>query len=148
MKQIIIKTLLGIMVALCSLTANAQVKAFEKYADMKNVTYVYISKYMLSMAGKNATPSLGSWRRHQDPGRQTDGHSDYQYREQSRSGETEERRQRHYVKRQVRVADADERGRQPCEHLPSYHQTTVGRGHAGRRQRGTNADGILGQVHA
>ena len=58
MKQIIIKTLLGIMVALCSLTANAQVKAFEKYADAKNVTYVYISKYMLSMAGKNATPSV------------------------------------------------------------------------------------------
>ena len=58
MKQIIIKTLLGIMIATCSLNANAQVKAFEKYADMKNVTYVYISKYMLSMAGKNATPSV------------------------------------------------------------------------------------------
>ena len=58
MKQIIIKNLLGIMVVLCSLTANAQVKAFEKYADAKNVTYVYISKYMLSMAGKNATPSV------------------------------------------------------------------------------------------
>ena len=58
MKQIIIKNLLGIMVVLCSLTANAQVKAFEKYADMKNVTYVYISKYMLGMAGKNATPSV------------------------------------------------------------------------------------------
>ena len=58
MKQIIIKTLLGIVIVLCSLTANAQVKAFEKYADMKNVTYVYISKYMLSMAGKNATPSV------------------------------------------------------------------------------------------
>jgi len=58
MKQIIIKTLLGIMVVLCSLTANAQVKAFEKYADAKNVTYVYISKYMLGMAGKNATPSV------------------------------------------------------------------------------------------
>ena len=58
MKQIIIKTLLGITVALCSLTANAQVKAFEKYADAKNVTYVYISKYMLGMAGKNATPSV------------------------------------------------------------------------------------------
>ena len=58
MKQIIIKTLLGIMVVLCSLTANAQVKAFEKYADAKNVTYVYISKYMLAMAGKNATPSV------------------------------------------------------------------------------------------
>ena len=58
MKQIVIKTLLGIMVVLCSLTANAQVKAFEKYADAKNVTYVYISKYMLGMAGKNATPSV------------------------------------------------------------------------------------------
>ena len=54
----IIKTLLGIVVVLCSLTANAQVKAFEKYADMKNVTYVYISKYMLGMAGKTATPSV------------------------------------------------------------------------------------------
>ena len=58
MKQIIIKILIGIVVALCSLHANAQVKAFEKYADMKNVTYVYISKYMLGMAGKNATPSV------------------------------------------------------------------------------------------
>lgn len=58
MKQVIIKTLLGIVVALCSLNANAQVKAFEKYADAKNVTYVYISKYMLGMAGKNATPSV------------------------------------------------------------------------------------------
>ena len=58
MKQTIIKALLCIMVALGSLTANAQVKAFEKYADMKNVTYVYISKYMLSMAGKNAAPKV------------------------------------------------------------------------------------------
>lgn len=58
MKQIIIKTLIGIVVALCSLNVNAQVKAFEKYADIKNVTYVYISKYMLGMAGKNATPSV------------------------------------------------------------------------------------------
>ena len=58
MKQTLIKALLGVVVALSSLTANAQVKAFEKYADMKNVTYVYISKYMLSMAGKNAAPSV------------------------------------------------------------------------------------------
>ncbi len=58
MKQIIIKVLIGIVVASCSLHANAQVKAFEKYADMKNVTYVYISKYMLGMAGKMATPSV------------------------------------------------------------------------------------------
>jgi len=58
MKQIIIKTLLCIVVALSSLTANAQVKAFEKFADMKNVTYVFISKYMLGIAGKEATPSV------------------------------------------------------------------------------------------
>ena len=58
MKQIIIKTLLCIVMAAGCLNANAQVKAFEKYADMKNVTYVYISKYMLGMAGKMATPSV------------------------------------------------------------------------------------------
>ena len=38
--------------------ANAQVKEFEKYADAKNVTYVYVSKFMLQMAGKAAAPSL------------------------------------------------------------------------------------------
>jgi hypothetical protein len=58
MKQIIMKTLLCVVVALCSINANAQVKAFEKYANMKNVSYVYISKYMLGLAGKNATPSV------------------------------------------------------------------------------------------
>ena len=58
MKQIIIKNLLCIVAALGSLTVNAQVKAFEKYADTKNVTYVFISKYMLAMAGKNAAPSV------------------------------------------------------------------------------------------
>lgn len=58
MKQIFIKTLLCVVMAAGCLTANAQVKAFEKYADMKNVTYVFISKYMLGMASKNATPSV------------------------------------------------------------------------------------------
>ena len=57
MKQTIIKALLCVVVMMCSLNANAQVKAFEKYADMKNVTYVFISKYMLGMAGKNAAIS-------------------------------------------------------------------------------------------
>ena len=57
MKQTIIRTLLCAVVAMASLNANAQVKAFEKYADMKNVSYVYISKYMLGMAGKVATPA-------------------------------------------------------------------------------------------
>ena len=50
MKQTIIRTLLCAVVAMASLTVSAQVKAFEKYADMKNVSYVYISKYMLGMA--------------------------------------------------------------------------------------------------
>ena len=58
MKQIIIKFLIGIVVASCSLHANAQVKAFEKYAETKNVTYVFISKYMLGMASKTAMPSV------------------------------------------------------------------------------------------
>ena len=58
MKQSIIRTLLCIMVAMASITVNAQVKAFEKYADMKNVSYVYISKYMLGMASKASMPSV------------------------------------------------------------------------------------------
>ncbi len=58
MKTIAIRILLVVAMVVTSLQANAQVKAFEKYADTKNVTYVYISKYMLSMAGKNAAPSV------------------------------------------------------------------------------------------
>ena len=58
MKQKMTRTLLCIMVAISSLTVNAQVKAFEKYADMKNVSYVYISKYMLGMASKTSMPSV------------------------------------------------------------------------------------------
>lgn len=58
MKQTIIRTLLCAVVAMASLTVSAQVKAFEKYADMKNVSYVYISKYMLGMASKSAMPSV------------------------------------------------------------------------------------------
>ena len=58
MKPKMIRTLLCIMVAMASLTINAQVKAFEKYADMKNVSYVYISKYMLGMASKASMPSV------------------------------------------------------------------------------------------
>jgi hypothetical protein len=58
MKSIATRILLVVAMVVTSLQANAQVKAFEKYADTKNVTYVYISKYMLSMAGKNAAPSV------------------------------------------------------------------------------------------
>ena len=55
MRQTIIRSLLCTVMALICLTASAQVKAFEKYADTKNVTYVYISKYMIGMVGKMAT---------------------------------------------------------------------------------------------
>ena len=58
MKQRMIRTLLCVVVAMASLNVIAQVKAFEKYADMKSVSYVYISKYMLGMAGKSAAPSV------------------------------------------------------------------------------------------
>jgi len=58
MKQIIIRILLCAVVGMTSLTISAQVKAFEKYADMKNVSYVYISKYMLGMASKASMPSV------------------------------------------------------------------------------------------
>ena len=58
MKQTFIKLFLCMVVALCSLNTHAQVKAFEKYADTKNVTYVFISKFMLGLAGKGATPSV------------------------------------------------------------------------------------------
>jgi hypothetical protein len=54
MKQAIIKLILCMVITLCSLNTHAQVKAFEKYADTKNVTYVFISKFMLGLAGKSA----------------------------------------------------------------------------------------------
>lgn len=54
MKQTVIKSLLCTAMVFICLTANAQVKEFEKYADTKNVTYVYISKYMIGLVGKMA----------------------------------------------------------------------------------------------
>ena len=58
MKQKVFQTIVVLVLAMLSLQANAQVKAFEKYADTKNVTYVFISKYMLRMVGKSSTPSV------------------------------------------------------------------------------------------
>lgn len=46
------------LLAVISVTANAQVKEFERFSDTKNVTYVYISKFMLQMVGKKAAPSM------------------------------------------------------------------------------------------
>ncbi len=58
MKSIAIKIVLCMAMMALSLQANAQVKEFEKYADTKNVTYVYISKFMLRMVGKGSSPSV------------------------------------------------------------------------------------------
>ena len=53
-----IKTCLLVLCALFGMTVHAQVKELEKYADTKNVTYVYISKLMLRMAGKESDISV------------------------------------------------------------------------------------------
>lgn len=60
MKKIMIKTILCTVMALTCLNAHAQVKAFEKYSDMNGITYVYISKAMLSaISGRlNKMPSM------------------------------------------------------------------------------------------
>ena len=58
MRQIVFKTICVLALAMMSLQANAQVKEFEKYADTKNVTYVFISKYMLRLAGKASAPTV------------------------------------------------------------------------------------------
>ncbi len=58
MKQKVLQTLLAMAVAMISLQASAQVKEFEKYADTKDGTYTYISKDMLSLAGKAADFSV------------------------------------------------------------------------------------------
>ena len=58
MKSIAIRIILCLAMMVQSLQANAQVKEFEKYADTKNVTYVYISKFMLHMVGKASSPSV------------------------------------------------------------------------------------------
>lgn len=55
-----IKTILCAVMALTTLNAHAQVKAFEKYSDMNGITYVYISKAMLSAISSklNSMPSM------------------------------------------------------------------------------------------
>lgn len=60
MKKIMIKTILCAVMAFTTLNAHAQVKAFEKYSDMNGITYVYISKAMLSaISGRlNKMPSM------------------------------------------------------------------------------------------
>ena len=58
MKSIVIRIIICVAMLVASIQANAQVKAFEKYADTKNVNYVFISKFMLRMAGASSAPSV------------------------------------------------------------------------------------------
>lgn len=58
MKSIATRIIMCVAMLVASIQANAQLKEFEKYADTKNVTYVFISKFMLRMAGKGSTPSV------------------------------------------------------------------------------------------
>ena len=58
MKQLITKTFIAGIMMFVSLSGFAQVKALEKFSDTDGVTYVYISKVMLRMAGHVAAPSV------------------------------------------------------------------------------------------
>lgn len=58
MKSIATRIIMCVAMLVACIQANAQLKEFEKYADTKNVTYVFISKFMLRMAGKEAAPSV------------------------------------------------------------------------------------------
>ncbi|MBR3619040.1 MAG: DUF4252 domain-containing protein [Bacteroidaceae bacterium] len=58
MKTIAIRIIICVAMLATGLQDTAQVKEFEKYADTKNVTYVFISKYMLRLAGKASAPSV------------------------------------------------------------------------------------------
>lgn len=56
MKSNIIKSIFFALLMLVSMTANAQVQAFEKYSNVKDISYVYVSKTMLSMAMSRMEP--------------------------------------------------------------------------------------------
>ena len=58
MKSIAIKIIMCVAMLVASIQANAQLKEFEKYADTKNVTYVFISKFMLRMVDASSAPSV------------------------------------------------------------------------------------------
>ncbi|MDE6690199.1 MAG: DUF4252 domain-containing protein [Prevotella sp.] len=58
MKETIQKIFLCALLTFVGVTTDAQVKEFERYANAKNITYVYISSYMINLAGKAAAPSL------------------------------------------------------------------------------------------
>lgn len=58
MKTNLMKLMLALGLLIASLGVHAQEKQFEKYADVKGVQYVYISKAMLQLVGNMAAPKV------------------------------------------------------------------------------------------
>lgn len=58
MKSKWIVTMLVMVMSMISMNSCAQVPEFSKYSDVKDVTYVYVSQFMLKLAGKAAAPSV------------------------------------------------------------------------------------------
>ena len=58
MKQFIAKAFAFLIIALTCINANAQDNPFDKFADSKDVTYVYISEAMLKLFGTDVMPSI------------------------------------------------------------------------------------------
>ena len=58
MNKAISTALAAIAFMFVCITANAQSTPFDKYADTEDVTYVYISKAMLSLLGTKMMPEI------------------------------------------------------------------------------------------
>lgn len=58
MKRYIRQIIAILVLAMASLNAMAQANPFDKFADSKDVTYVYISEAMLKLIGTEAIPSI------------------------------------------------------------------------------------------
>ncbi len=58
MKRFVLKALAIITLALTCINTYAKDNPFDKFADSKDVTYIYISKAMLSLVGTNMIPSI------------------------------------------------------------------------------------------
>lgn len=58
MKKFIAKAFAFLVIALTCINANAQDNPFDKFADSKDVTYVYISEAMLKLFGTDVMPSI------------------------------------------------------------------------------------------
>lgn len=58
MKRYIRQIIAILVLAMASLNARAQANPFDKFADSKDITYVYISEAMLKLIGTEAIPSI------------------------------------------------------------------------------------------